>query len=63
MTKVWSRKEAEEDIESLLDEARANPQTVLEHDGMFIVRFRPGVRKPVSEWAVLPGTLEDDDVL
>lgn len=63
MTKVWSRKEAQEHIDLLLDEARATPQMVEEHDGRFVVRFEPGVKIPVSEWAVLQGTLENDDVL
>ncbi|PDT22274.1 MULTISPECIES: hypothetical protein [Rhizobium] len=63
MEKVWNRKEAEADIAALLDEAREAPQTVLEHDGRFIVRFEKGAKISVAEWAILPGTLEDDDVL
>lgn len=63
MDKVWTRKEAEKDLADLLDAARGAPQTILEHDGKFIVRFEPGARMPVSEWSFRPGTLEEDDVL
>ncbi|MDH6276615.1 MULTISPECIES: hypothetical protein [Rhizobium] len=63
MEKVWSRKEAEADAATLFDAARMTPQTIQENDGKLVVRFEPGAKIPVSEWAVLPGTLEDDDVL
>ncbi|MDI5929077.1 hypothetical protein QBK93_31015 [Rhizobium leguminosarum] len=63
MEKVWNRDEAEAEAATLFDAARMTPQTVLEHDGKFIVKFEPGVKVPLSEWAVRPGTLEDEDVL
>lgn len=51
-----SRLEAEPSV-------RLANEIVEDDDGLVILRFKPGSKRSVTEWATFPGTLEDDDEL
>lgn len=53
----------EADPSGVLDAAKDKPQVVEDKDGHFILRFEPGSKRSIQEWALLPGTLEDSDEL
>lgn len=63
MSNTWTRLQAETEPSALLDAAKKTPQIVEDTDGRFILTYDRGVKRPVQEWANLPGTLEDSDEL
>ncbi|MBY5868484.1 hypothetical protein [Rhizobium leguminosarum] len=63
MNNLWTRQKVEADTNALFDAAKDTPQIVEDDDGHFILRFERGSKRPIAEWAALPGTLEDGDEL
>lgn len=63
MNNLWTRQQMEADPSGVLDAAKDKPQVVEDKDGHFILRFEPGSKRSIQEWALLPGTLEDSDEL
>ena len=63
MNTVWNRTDVSADLDAFFDAAKDKPQIVEDKDGHFILRFERGAKRPVREWATLPGTLEKGDEL
>ncbi|WP_170967863.1 hypothetical protein [Rhizobium phaseoli] len=63
MNSLWTRQQVEADPSGVFDAAKDKPQVVEDKDGHFILRYEPGSKRSVKEWARLPGTLEDGDEL
>lgn len=60
---LWTREEFEANPAKALDAAKTAPVVVSATGGRFILRYEEGAKRPVKDWAMSPGQLDDEDVL